>query len=152
MLKMNWLTEFPQLGRSDLTMIKKTLDNAYREFTRNYGEGVELFFEPILRCKLCILEFGFCQACFAVCFFSKWCQKCSCTFWSKVVSPVHVKIRKLKFANRYGKELKKYYQKNCPNPTESLWSVPKNYIRKNMIFVSKARKILLLQKWILKAS
>ena len=46
---MNWLTEFPQLGRSDLTTIKKTLDNAYREFTRTYGEAVELFFEPILQ-------------------------------------------------------------------------------------------------------
>lgn len=44
----SWLTTFPQLGRRDLTAIKKTLDGAYRDFSRNYGDIIEGFFDPLL--------------------------------------------------------------------------------------------------------
>ncbi|MGF1707373.1 ABC transporter permease [Enterovibrio baiacu] len=44
----NWLTEFPEMERSDLLAIRKTLDGAYREFSRNYGETIESFFDPLL--------------------------------------------------------------------------------------------------------
>lgn len=45
---MSWLTEFPQLSRGNLLAIRKTLDEAYREFSRNYGEAIENFFDPLL--------------------------------------------------------------------------------------------------------
>ena len=45
---MSWLTEFPQLSRRDLLTIRKTLDEAYREFSRTYGESIENFFYPLL--------------------------------------------------------------------------------------------------------
>lgn len=44
----SWLTEFPEMSRSDLLTIRKTLDGAYREFSRNYGETIESFFDPLL--------------------------------------------------------------------------------------------------------
>ncbi|MDF2183932.1 ABC transporter permease [Grimontia hollisae] len=45
----SWLTEFPEMSRSDLLAIRKTLDGAYREFSRNYGETIESFFDPLLQ-------------------------------------------------------------------------------------------------------
>lgn len=45
----SWLTEFPEMSRSDLLAIRKTLDGAYREFSRNYGESIESFFDPLLQ-------------------------------------------------------------------------------------------------------
>lgn len=48
MAKESWLTKFPEMDRQDLTAIKKTLDGAYREFSRNYGELIESFFDPLL--------------------------------------------------------------------------------------------------------
>lgn len=45
---MSWLTDFPSLGRSDLTAIKKTLDGAYRGFSREHGEMIEAIFDPLL--------------------------------------------------------------------------------------------------------
>ncbi len=44
----SWFTSFPQLDRKDLTIFKRTLDGAYREFSRNYGELIEGFFDPLL--------------------------------------------------------------------------------------------------------
>jgi glycine betaine/proline transport system permease protein len=44
----SWFTSFPQLDRKDLTVFKKTLDSGYREFSRNYGELIEGFFDPLL--------------------------------------------------------------------------------------------------------
>lgn len=44
----SWFTSFPQLDRKDLTIFKRTLDGAYREFSRNYGELIESFFDPLL--------------------------------------------------------------------------------------------------------
>ncbi|MDD1793971.1 proline/glycine betaine ABC transporter permease [Enterovibrio makurazakiensis] len=45
----SWLTEFPEMSRSDLLAIRKTLDGAYREFSRSYGETIESFFDPLLQ-------------------------------------------------------------------------------------------------------
>ncbi|MEP0072192.1 MAG: proline/glycine betaine ABC transporter permease [Marinomonas sp.] len=44
----SWFTSFPELDRKDLTTVKKTLDGAYREFSRSYGELIESFFDPLL--------------------------------------------------------------------------------------------------------
>ncbi|CDT55826.1 Glycine betaine/L-proline transport system permease [Vibrio coralliirubri] len=44
----NWLSNFPEMERSDLRTIKKTLDGAYREFSREYGEMIESLFDPLL--------------------------------------------------------------------------------------------------------
>ncbi len=44
----NWLTEFPEMSRSDLIGIRKTLDGAYRQFSREYGETIEGLFDPVL--------------------------------------------------------------------------------------------------------
>ncbi|TCS41909.1 ABC transporter permease [Reinekea marinisedimentorum] len=45
---MSWITEFPQLSRSELLTVRKTLDEAYREFSRSHGEAIENFFDPLL--------------------------------------------------------------------------------------------------------
>ncbi|MEZ9281696.1 ABC transporter permease [Vibrio cyclitrophicus] len=44
----NWLSSFPEMERSDLRAIKKALDGAYREFSREYGEMIESLFDPLL--------------------------------------------------------------------------------------------------------
>ncbi|MEZ8010172.1 MULTISPECIES: ABC transporter permease [Vibrio] len=44
----NWLSTFPEMERADLRTIKKTLDGAYREFSREYGEMIESLFDPLL--------------------------------------------------------------------------------------------------------
>ncbi|MDN3681820.1 proline/glycine betaine ABC transporter permease [Vibrio tapetis subsp. quintayensis] len=44
----NWLTSFPEMERADLRAIKKALDGGYREFSREYGEMIESFFDPLL--------------------------------------------------------------------------------------------------------
>ncbi|WP_197704022.1 proline/glycine betaine ABC transporter permease [Cohaesibacter sp. ES.047] len=46
---MSWLTEFPQLDRLDLLAIRKTLDGAYKAFSREYGEFIEGLFHPLLQ-------------------------------------------------------------------------------------------------------
>ncbi len=48
MAESNWLTEFPQLDRSELRDIRKYLDSAYRDFSREYGDLIESFFDPLL--------------------------------------------------------------------------------------------------------
>lgn len=40
----SWLTEIPQLDRAQLLEIRKTLDGAYRSFSREYGDTIEGFF------------------------------------------------------------------------------------------------------------
>lgn len=45
---MEFLDEFPQLGRQDLRDLKKAIDFGFREFSRAYGEALENFFEPLL--------------------------------------------------------------------------------------------------------
>lgn len=44
-----WLFEFPKMERADLLAIRKTLDGAYREFSRTYGDTIESFFDPLLQ-------------------------------------------------------------------------------------------------------
>ena len=44
----SWFSSFPEMERSDLRAIKKTLDGAYRDFSREYGEMIESFFDPLL--------------------------------------------------------------------------------------------------------
>lgn len=44
----SWLTKFPQMDREDLLAIRKTLDGAYRDFSRSYGEVIESAFDPLL--------------------------------------------------------------------------------------------------------
>ena len=44
----SWLTKFPQLDRATLVEIRKTLDGAYRSFSREYGETIENLFDPVL--------------------------------------------------------------------------------------------------------
>ncbi len=44
----SWLTEFPQLERAQLVEIRKTLDGTYRSFSREYGDTIESFFDPLL--------------------------------------------------------------------------------------------------------
>ncbi|SNY90145.1 glycine betaine/proline transport system permease protein [Cohaesibacter sp. ES.047] len=49
MAELSWLTEFPQLDRLDLLAIRKTLDGAYKAFSREYGEFIEGLFHPLLQ-------------------------------------------------------------------------------------------------------
>lgn len=46
---MSWLQEIPQMSRADMLTLRQTLDGAYRTFSRQYGEAIEGFFEPLLR-------------------------------------------------------------------------------------------------------
>ncbi len=48
MAETNWFYDFPKMDKAQLTAIKKHLDTAYRDFSRNYGEAIENFFEPLL--------------------------------------------------------------------------------------------------------
>lgn len=45
---MEFLDKFPDLGRTTLRDIKKTIDFAFREFSNKYGEAIEGFFDPLL--------------------------------------------------------------------------------------------------------
>ena len=45
---MSLLTEFPKMGRTDLRDFKKSIDEGFRDFTKNYGEAIENFFDPLL--------------------------------------------------------------------------------------------------------
>lgn len=44
----SWLNKFPAMERADLVALRKSLDGLYREFSRNYGEAIENFFDPLL--------------------------------------------------------------------------------------------------------
>jgi glycine betaine/proline transport system permease protein len=44
----SWLSEIPQLDRKQLLDIRKTLDGAYRDFSREYGDAIESIFDPLL--------------------------------------------------------------------------------------------------------
>ena len=45
---MEFLDEFPEMGRQDLRDFKKFVDASFRAFSRTYGEWLETFFEPLL--------------------------------------------------------------------------------------------------------
>jgi glycine betaine/proline transport system permease protein len=42
------LDKFPSMGREDLRDLKKGIDGGFRDFSREFGEGIENFFEPLL--------------------------------------------------------------------------------------------------------
>ncbi|HBR98246.1 MAG TPA: ABC transporter permease [Gammaproteobacteria bacterium] len=46
---MDWLEDFPQMSRESLRALQKSIDLGYREFSRNYGEAIENFFDPLLQ-------------------------------------------------------------------------------------------------------
>jgi glycine betaine/proline transport system permease protein len=46
---MEFLTEFPSLGRADLSAMRRWIDGNFREFTRAAGEALEAFFNPLLQ-------------------------------------------------------------------------------------------------------
>ncbi len=45
---MGLLTEFPSMDRQDLRDLKKAIDQGFRDFSREFGEALENFFEPLL--------------------------------------------------------------------------------------------------------
>lgn len=45
---MDWITEFPSLTRGELRGLRKGIDDSFREFTQQYGEALESFFDPLL--------------------------------------------------------------------------------------------------------
>ena len=45
---MEFLVEFPSMGSQDLRDLKKFIDLSFRNFSREYGGGIEAFFEPLL--------------------------------------------------------------------------------------------------------
>jgi glycine betaine/proline transport system permease protein len=47
-LTMDWFFKFPDMSRSDLREFKKSVDFAFTDFSRTYGENIENFFEPLL--------------------------------------------------------------------------------------------------------
>ena len=43
-----FLTVFPKMGKADYLAFKKTIDGAFRQFSRAYGDSIESFFDPVL--------------------------------------------------------------------------------------------------------
>ncbi len=50
------LSEFPELPRTVLRDIKKTVDTGFKEFSRSYGDAIEGFFFPLLKLLVFIEE------------------------------------------------------------------------------------------------
>ena len=44
---MAWFDQFPQLADENQRLLKKTIDEAFRGFTRSYGNTLETLFEPL---------------------------------------------------------------------------------------------------------
>ena len=44
---MSWLNDFPSLGAKLLGEIRRVIDGGFRDFTREHGERLENFFEPL---------------------------------------------------------------------------------------------------------
>ena len=45
---MDFFTKFPVMGRQALRDLKKSIDAGFRDFSREFGESLENFFEPLL--------------------------------------------------------------------------------------------------------
>ena len=45
---MEFLTKFPVMERQALMEFRKSVDFAFRDFSRAYGDGIEAFFDPLL--------------------------------------------------------------------------------------------------------
>jgi glycine betaine/proline transport system permease protein len=48
MAESSWINEFPAMDRGTLRDIRKALDESYRSFSREYGDTIESFFDPLL--------------------------------------------------------------------------------------------------------
>ena len=46
---MSFFTEFPAMGKQSLRDLKKGIDSGFRDFSREFGEGLENFFGPLLQ-------------------------------------------------------------------------------------------------------
>ncbi|MCE2517980.1 MAG: proline/glycine betaine ABC transporter permease [Alphaproteobacteria bacterium] len=46
---MDFFDEFPSLGRTPLREMKKSIDAGFRSFSREYGDALESFFNPLLK-------------------------------------------------------------------------------------------------------
>lgn len=44
---MDWLYEFPKMDSETLRALKKGIDGGFKDFTREYGDFIELLFEPV---------------------------------------------------------------------------------------------------------
>ena len=44
----SWFSKFPKMDRSTLLEIRKYLDGTFRDFSREYGDVIESFFDPLL--------------------------------------------------------------------------------------------------------
>ena len=44
----NFFLSFPEMSKEGLRLFKKTLDGAYRNFSREYGDTIEAVFDPVL--------------------------------------------------------------------------------------------------------
>lgn len=44
---MDWFYRFPHMNDNSLRSLKKAIDDAFRAFTRAYGDGIEGFFSPL---------------------------------------------------------------------------------------------------------
>lgn len=45
---MEFFTQFPAMGRQELRDLKKSIDGTFRDFSREFGESIEHFFDPLL--------------------------------------------------------------------------------------------------------
>jgi glycine betaine/proline transport system permease protein len=45
--QMEWLYRFPHMDDETLRVLKKTIDEGFRAFTRSYGDSIESFFSPL---------------------------------------------------------------------------------------------------------
>ena len=46
-MAMDFWTEIPSLGKRDLRDLKKGIDSAFKGFSREYGDNIEAFFDPL---------------------------------------------------------------------------------------------------------
>jgi glycine betaine/proline transport system permease protein len=44
---MSWLDQFPAMDAERLSALRRAIDTAFRDFTRQYGQALENFFEPL---------------------------------------------------------------------------------------------------------
>ena len=43
-----FFTTFPEMSKTGIRIFKKTVDGAYRNFSREYGDAIEAVFDPVL--------------------------------------------------------------------------------------------------------
>ena len=45
----NFFTEFPEIPSKEFTELKKSIDGAYKDFSREWGNSIDAFFDPLLQ-------------------------------------------------------------------------------------------------------